>query len=65
MTMLERMAVIDSLNEMWAAFASIAKPYRDAKAIMAVVQAKDRIHQILSEDGKGAAPELLEEGKEE
>ena len=53
MTVSERMAVIDSLNEMWKAFASIANPYVDAAAIMAVVQAKDRIHSILSQDGKG------------
>lgn len=58
MTINERLQIIDNLGQMWTAFAGIANPYCDAKAIMQFVEAKDRIHSILAEDGKE------EEGKD-
>ncbi len=63
MTLNERMEVIDNLNTMWIAFASVANPYVDAAAIMAVVQAKDRIHTILSQDGAASNYAYCSSGK--
>lgn len=45
----KKLEVMECLNKMWAAFIRVAKPEEDKGTIERFIDAKDRVHQLLSE----------------